>query len=886
MTRSIDESYEEIQANVLTSFGTLAAGYFFLAIDDAGAFRTALRDVLLARVTSEGAVQKSDDLPHAVQVGFTYAGLQRLNVDDGALAQLPDAFSQGMAQRAELLGDRGASSPVNWEGAFGRGTIHLVVCVLSKSNDPGVVEAAWRQLCADGGLGGTVLLHTCRGQSQLRTDGSVTYRVEPFGFRDGISQPDVDLPHTTPAGGALGRIAPGEFILGYDDETDRTLGRPHPVTPPLLENGTYMVFRKIQQLQSELEKFVTAQAPVGDDRARLTAELFGRWPNGAVLTAAPQPPAQTDAVANDFLFKGPDDRCPVWSHIRRANPRNGVDPRIVRRHRIIRRGIRYQSNGNGEGVLFICFNARIDDQFEFIQGTWLNNGNFADLLSNSVDPIANTDAVANTDADHSASYDRPGGAGTIKNLPQLTQVRGGEYFLLPSRAALAQLAALVPRLPGTPGAPEPESPGDDLFDFEAVGPLALTEDAPSKPVPRQTGLERLYYVGQHALVTQTLQNDTDFEVTPYDERIQSLTSGQRLLIGMSPVRDAAARAAREKLLAASMSPADSAQVADIVRGVLNGVVANSGPVNLVDAVGRAVPLAVVVQYLGVRLPGPPVSETAIGAALGRLPGDVPPEWKASFVQGLAGREGMYNLAFWSRMLFVETFLNIEEAPEVKIMARLAIDELFTHLDTVLDKPTPGTVLERAVAQSRADARLLLLELMVGGTDTTAAGITNVVDLLLNRDDAMQQARAAASGGSDADLDAIVQECLRLAPVAGMLLRRSTGQPASVGRTPIDPNSRVCILTAAAANDLRVCPNAKAFDPKRPAEQYLNFGAGAHACAGQWLALVQIRTVLRWLLGADPATGKPRFPRLRRAAGPQGQKIEDFYLPASLYVWLE
>jgi deferrochelatase/peroxidase EfeB len=54
----------------------------------------------------------------------------------------------------------------------------------------------------------------------------------------------------------------------------------------------------------------------------------------------------------------------------------------VNRHRIIRRGMPYGSSydsddpytGNDRGLIFIAFNARIEDQFEFIQKQWLSGG--------------------------------------------------------------------------------------------------------------------------------------------------------------------------------------------------------------------------------------------------------------------------------------------------------------------------------------------------------------------------------------------------------------------------------------------------------------------------------------------------------------------------------
>ena len=71
---------------------------------------------------------------------------------------------------------------------------------------------------------------------------------------------------------------------------------------------------------------------------------------------------------NNSKFKNIQMQCPVWSHVRKVNPR-GVDgaPRII----IFRRGYPYMENGlNGKtlsGLLFICFQKDIENGFEYIK---------------------------------------------------------------------------------------------------------------------------------------------------------------------------------------------------------------------------------------------------------------------------------------------------------------------------------------------------------------------------------------------------------------------------------------------------------------------------------------------------------------------------------------
>ena len=99
---------------------------------------------------------------------------------------------------------------------------------------------------------------------------------------------------------------------------------------------------------------------------------------------------------NDFLFGAEDPqglRCPFGAHIRRANPRESQEPgsseqlAITNRHRILRVGRRYQPDaGRNQGLFFMCLNADIERQFEFIQQTWLQAPSFHGLMDER-DPI-------------------------------------------------------------------------------------------------------------------------------------------------------------------------------------------------------------------------------------------------------------------------------------------------------------------------------------------------------------------------------------------------------------------------------------------------------------------------------------------------------------------
>jgi deferrochelatase/peroxidase EfeB len=117
----------------------------------------------------------------------------------------------------------------------------------------------------------------------------------------------------------------------------------------------------------------------------------------------------------------------------------------VARHSIIRRGRSYgkgvapfvsEASAVERGLFFVCVNANISRQFEFIQQTWLNNPKFGGLHEGR-DPLVG-EAGPNGNQHRIAE---PPLRQRLTGLPQFTRVRGGGYFFLPSRSALRFLSA-------------------------------------------------------------------------------------------------------------------------------------------------------------------------------------------------------------------------------------------------------------------------------------------------------------------------------------------------------------------------------------------------------------------------------------------------------------
>jgi len=85
--------------------------------------------------------------------------------------------------------------------------------------------------------------------------------------------------------------------------------------------------------------------------------------------------------------------------------------------------------------MFMCLNADLERQFEFIQQTWMNNAKFHGL-------DAELDPLAVTDASPPSGFTVPTARGPValKQMPQFVSVLGGGYFFVPGRQLLTFLS--------------------------------------------------------------------------------------------------------------------------------------------------------------------------------------------------------------------------------------------------------------------------------------------------------------------------------------------------------------------------------------------------------------------------------------------------------------
>lgn len=255
------------------------------------------------------------------------AGLQKLGLDPTTLATFPAAFLQGMhaAGRDRILGDVDSNHRDHWEwGSRGNDIALLVYGKPARKGEARPIDALEAEVAAATSECGGKIVH----KVQLAPVGrSMSDRLEPFGFVDGVSQPAMrgtyrGLRNDDP----IHVVEPGEFVLGYPDNHGTVPPGPtmQAAHDPLLQlpvagraqgfsqavaenprlagfNGSFLVIRQLQQDVETFQDYCMKEGarlanafpdlPLQTDTESMAefigAKMIGRWKDGSSLIRNP-----------------------------------------------------------------------------------------------------------------------------------------------------------------------------------------------------------------------------------------------------------------------------------------------------------------------------------------------------------------------------------------------------------------------------------------------------------------------------------------------------------------------------------------------------------------------------------------------------------------------
>lgn len=271
--------------------------------------------------------------------------------------------------------------------------------------------------------------------------------IEHFGFVDGVSQPlfikrDIVKAQTNDCNFSQWDSRASLDIILVKDPNGQTED----------SYGSYLVYRKLEQNVQGFRQDEQKLAQTLNIKNELAGALVvGRFSDGTPVTKSDIP---TYAVTPTNNFNYDEDtaatKCPFHAHVRKTNPRGdtgrvesspGFDEALTveRRHRIARRAVSYGENDptkapeTGSGLLFLCFQANIENQFNFIQSRWANPDRFV-KVGVGPDPLIGQ-------PEGKQKWPKKWGESETQDYDfQLwVTMKGGEYFFAPSIRFLTHL---------------------------------------------------------------------------------------------------------------------------------------------------------------------------------------------------------------------------------------------------------------------------------------------------------------------------------------------------------------------------------------------------------------------------------------------------------------
>nr|WAW38281.1 DyP-type peroxidase [Auricularia auricula-judae] len=434
----------DIQGDIIVGMQKPKELFYFFAIQDVATFKTHLANDIAPVLTSAEQMMNMTQQPLVLlNVAFSQSGLTAL----GVLDDVGDAsFTLGQLQAIQTL----AETSDGWQQEFKGTGIHGVMLLASDTSDLINQQVAFIESTFGSSLSKVYSLDASMRPGDLAGH-------EMFGYKDGIAQPALDG-FGDPHPGQL-VVPPGMILVGMDGDSN---ARP---SDGWMTGGSFLVFRQLEQLVPEFNKFLLDNAPAVEgktvqERADLLgARMVGRWKSGAPLDLSPDqddPALGNDVDRNNNFnythasldFTSDQSRCPFSAHIRKTRPRADAASNIS----IMRSSIPYGSEVTADeassnttsqqrGLAFVAYQSDIAGGFEFIQTAWANTPGF--VFGKDVQPGYDPIVGQNLGSARNVTGLDPNDTHKQLTLPlEFVVSRGGEYFFSPPISAFTgKLAA-------------------------------------------------------------------------------------------------------------------------------------------------------------------------------------------------------------------------------------------------------------------------------------------------------------------------------------------------------------------------------------------------------------------------------------------------------------
>jgi Dyp-type peroxidase family len=421
-----DPLLTDLQGNILKGHGRAFSIHLFLRFkQDTVAARAWIRDFAECVDTAKSQWEATRKFGHTSDCHFhsfllSAEGYRALDV-----ALLPNdiPFQEGMKTRGSALND---PAPDQWDECY-RGPIHALIILANRHEDLVQAEA---QRVAESVAPVADVVGKEVGRRKFNDQGR---DIEQFGFVDGVSQPlftkeEIDDPLVK----AMTEFDPSAPLsLALIEDPNGAFKH---------SSGSFLVYRKLAEDVAGWNNEVFRLAKeLGISPDLAGALAMGRFQDGTPVVASNKPLGEKPG--NDFGYDGDRQgvRCPFHAHIRKVNPRGDTNTGMVERgKRIARRGITFGTDNDPEvGLLFLCYQSNIENQFEFQQTHWSNEIQFS-RQGTGLDPVIGQGRQPEGGQSH---WPRKWGVADFAafDFRRFVHLRGGEYFFAPSVSFLKSI---------------------------------------------------------------------------------------------------------------------------------------------------------------------------------------------------------------------------------------------------------------------------------------------------------------------------------------------------------------------------------------------------------------------------------------------------------------